>query len=60
MDFYTEEYIDVYTKTGTVDDVMMKNIKDLVKVKMPNFDIENKLMPAQTRNCETVNAWGFI
>ena len=60
MDFYTQEYIDIWTPDGTISDQLLKDLKERVKTKMPNFNIEGTLMPAQQKNCQPVNAWGII
>ena len=60
MDFYTEEYIDIYTPDGTITDNLLKELKEVVKLKLPSFNIEGLLAPAKTKDCDTVNAWVII
>lgn len=60
FDFYTEEYIDIYTRDGTITNELLNEIKAMVKVKVPKLDVEGLLAPAKVKNCDTVNAWGFI
>ena len=60
FDFYTEEYIDIFTPDGTITEGLLTELKAMIKEKMPNFDIDGLLAPAKAKNCDTVNAWGFI
>ena len=60
MDFYTKEFIDIYTRDGTISDELLKTLKGKIDGWMPKFDIGSKLEPVKTKNCELEKAWGFI
>lgn len=58
FDFYTEEYFDIYTRTGTISSTTLQQIKDKI-TKLTNkrpFD-PNRLVEVKTKDCFLQPTW---
>ena len=38
LDLYTEEYFDIYTRSGTITDSLLDEIKAIISELMPHYD----------------------